>query len=272
MRQLLLLFFSLALGSAMYGQKVIYVRASATGSNDGSSWQNAYTQLNAALSAAEPGDQVWVAAGTYRPVAADQPFFLKAGVALYGGFAGTETTLNARNWATNLTILSGDLNGDDIPGTFNQNRSDNVVHVVEVIATADPDARAVIDGFTISGGHTQAGASAPDLARRGGGLLATAKATARNCLFTDNSADTGGGLAAVVPAASGIIVEDCIFEKNNTSLLSSGIYFRDLAGGSVVRRCIFRDSKTIRGVLYAITCADMEVDSCQFLNNRVVLK
>ncbi len=267
MRQLLLTLLFLAFCTSLWGQKVIYVRSNATGANDGTSWQNAFTHLATALAAAQPGDQVWTAAGTYKPTAADTPLTVKAGVALYGGFAGTETTLSARNPTTNVTTLSGDIAGNDIPGNFNQNRTDNAVHVVEVIPTANPDARALVDGFTISGGQTLVGASAPDLSRRGGGLLANARTTVRNCRFIDNNGDTGGALAAVLAGASGIVVEDCIFERNNTSLLSSGIYFRDLAGGSTVRRCIFRDNKTIRGVLYAITSANMVVDSCQFLNN-----
>ncbi len=267
MKKILLALSFSAFCTALLGQKVIYVSANAAGANDGTSWQNAYTSLAVALTASQAGDQVWVAAGTYKPTAADAPLAIKAGVALYGGFAGTETTLSARNPVVNLTTLSGDLNGDDIPGNFVQNRTDNAVHVVEVTATSNPDDRAVVDGFTISGGHTLVGASAPDLSRRGGGLLVNAKATVRHCRFTDNSGDTGGALAAVLPSASGIIVEDCIFEKNNTSLLSSGIYFRDLVDGSTVRRCIFRNSKTIRGVLYAITSANMVVDSCQFLSN-----
>ncbi len=45
----------------------IYVKADATGHNDGTSWGNAFTFLSDALEFAEPGDQVWIAAGTQGP-------------------------------------------------------------------------------------------------------------------------------------------------------------------------------------------------------------
>ncbi len=267
MRLLLFFLFSAILTSSLPGQKVWYVRAGAAGANNGSSWQDAYSSLAPALQVAQSGDEVWVAAGVYKPPAANTPLVIKAGVALYGGFAGTETTAGERNPGVNITILSGDLNGDDISGVFNQNRTDNAVHVLVVEEGANPGDMAVIDGFTISGGQTLSGSSAPDLDRRGGGVLAKAKVIVRRCIFVDNSGETGGALAAVIPQASGIIVEDCLFEKNNTSLLSSGIYFRDLSGGATVNRCIFRNNKTIRGVLYAIGSTNVRIDSCQFLNN-----
>ncbi|MBK9335449.1 MAG: hypothetical protein IPM98_02205 [Lewinellaceae bacterium] len=179
--------------------------------------------------------------------------------------------LSARNPAANVTILNGDLAGDDVVGNFTTNRTDNAVHVVEILDPGNTGARAVVDGFTISGGQTLLGASNPDLSRRGGGLLATAKVTVRNCRFTDNSGDTGGALAAVNQTAGGILVDNCLFDKNNASLIGAGIFFRDLLGGSEVNRCIFQENKTIRGSLYVITSSNMVVDSCQFLNNEAGL-
>ena len=101
-----------------------HAKVGGTGS-DCLSWTTACT-LNNALTQAQSGDEVWVAAGTYRPAGAggdrEATFQLKNGVAIYGGFAGTECLRDLRNPAVNVTILSGDLNRDDactVPVTSN---------------------------------------------------------------------------------------------------------------------------------------------------------
>ena len=75
----------------------LFVDADAMGAGDGTSWTDAYTDLQDALSAATGNDQIWIAAGTYTPrapldasdartatfaVTGDQD-----GLEIYGGFA-----------------------------------------------------------------------------------------------------------------------------------------------------------------------------------------
>ena len=94
---------------------IIYVNQNATGSNDGSSWENAYTDLQPALERAEANQEVWVAAGTYFPTAEvdrEQSFVINNGIQVYGGFAGTETELSQRNILENRVTLSGDIGAE----------------------------------------------------------------------------------------------------------------------------------------------------------------
>ncbi len=122
-------------------ENVIFVDGDAKGSNDGSTWSNAYILLQDALAVAEAENEIWVAEGTYYPTEdADTSvsFQMVDDVAVYGGFSGTETSLDERDWEENVTILSGD------PGV-KDDASDNAVKVV--IA-----ANALLDGFTISDG------------------------------------------------------------------------------------------------------------------------
>ena len=86
--------------SAVSAQTVIYVDADAAGANNGSNWTDAYTDLQDALGAAAEGDEMWVAEGMYKPTSGSDrtiSFDLVSGVALYGGFNGTEATRDERD-------------------------------------------------------------------------------------------------------------------------------------------------------------------------------
>ncbi len=81
-----------------------YVKWNASGTNSGTSWTNAYTDLKSALGA-PPCTEIWAAAGTYTPgTLRTDTFQLKNGVALYGGFIGTEEARTQRNPAANVTF------------------------------------------------------------------------------------------------------------------------------------------------------------------------
>ncbi len=183
---------------------IIYVRADATGANDGTSWANAYTDLQQALAAATPRGQttteIWVARGTYRPTSdtnREATFALLDWNGIYGGFAGTETTRAQRDWRANPTILSGDIGvqGDT---------SDNSYHVT--ISHFSPSS-AVLDGFTITGGQAYEFGSTRYVAGKGGGMqMVGSNATLRNIIFMGNRAESGGGLSvtSVLPGRPGV--------------------------------------------------------------------
>ncbi len=69
------------------------------GTGDGSSWAQATNDLQAAIDASENGDEIWVAAGSYKPTAliksnkpTSKAFILKDGVSLYGGLTNVRLT------------------------------------------------------------------------------------------------------------------------------------------------------------------------------------
>ena len=100
------LFLLMSLCSA---NAAIYVDKDATaGSNNGTSWADAYTNLNTALT--KSTGEFWIAEGTYiTPVSVG--IQISNTNELYGGFAGTETYVTERNWTNYPIILDGGEDG-----------------------------------------------------------------------------------------------------------------------------------------------------------------
>ena len=183
------------------GSTIYYVNASATGANTGTTWANAFTNLQSALAVAGPGSEIWVATGTYYPITPVDPnnvtaaerrvtFHLLSGVALFGGFTGSETRRDQRDQVANVTILSGDIDRNDAPDFGNtENNSRNVV------TGSGTDASAILDGFVVTGGN----ASGPNFggeSEYGGGIFnASGSPTIRNSGIGGNQARWGGGIA-----------------------------------------------------------------------------
>jgi hypothetical protein len=138
---------------------IIYVKQSSSGTT-GADWANAFPTLQQALAVPpNPGDQIWVASGTYKPANSSSSFVLVDAVKVYGGFlgtSGTEGNFDTRdpNPGTNGTILSGDINGDDVPPPNPSNYSDNCSVVVQA-STLQADVT-VLAGFTVRGGKLHA--------------------------------------------------------------------------------------------------------------------
>jgi len=220
-----------------------------TGTGDGSSWDNAASDLGAVLAEAQNDisiKEIWVAAGTYKPTInpvsgssdnRDRTFAfpngrsdVASGLKLYGGFAGWETDLGERNWKINVTTLSGDFNGDDevqytSSSTTITNNTENAYHVVV------GSAYSVVDGFTITGGKVSGSSSTQNIngmsvnRAYGGGLNTNATITIQNSVFVANDGlgtdARGGGIYLAV--ADNVQINNCIFSRN-VGRSGAGIY------------------------------------------------
>ncbi|MBV6442572.1 MAG: hypothetical protein EPGJADBJ_04290 [Saprospiraceae bacterium] len=259
------------IGDPLYGRT--YVNQNATGANNGRGWTDAYTDLQTALSAAQAGDEIWVAAGTYKPAAPGgsqtATFLINKDLKLYGSFAGTECNLAERDVALHPTILSGDLNGDDLDSNFTQNRSDNVLTVLTVEANVTSEA--LIDGFTISNGHANGSGANESPDKSGGGLYSTGVPVLTNCSFQQNYAVFhGGGAYFNYNGSEELTVNACTFSDNN-AVRGGGL---NIANSNCrVSDCIFKDNLTTQhggGMRYTSTLGGRSatVIDCNFENNQ----
>ena len=134
---------------------VYYAAPKAVGAGDCSAWADACS-LQTALAAAAAPAEIWVKEGVHKPTeqAGDvqKHFSLHSGVEIYGGFAGVETARDQRDWKINLTILSGDIEGDDV----NTDGNFIVEDVDEIVGTNTGNSlcngcTSILDGLDHSG-------------------------------------------------------------------------------------------------------------------------
>jgi archaellin len=181
-------------GHELVRLRTILVNHAATGANDGTSWADAYTNLQSALTeladprTGGPGN-IWIAQGTYKPTTGtdvDATFALSANVLLLGGFVGNETIVSQRNWRDHPTILSGELGA---PGATGNSR-----HVVTM-----GSGTSFLDGCIVRDGN------APSIG--GGGILIQpgARATITHCVITANTGSGPGSAIRSQPGAEAII-------------------------------------------------------------------
>jgi len=191
-----------------------YVKWDATGANDGSSWTDAYIDLQTAITFASSDEQIWVAAGTYKPTTGTNrgySFELQDDLAIYGGFEGTEMLLAERDPSTNVTILSGDIG---IPN----DKSDNSYHVVRASFVY---ISAILDGFTITSGN----ANGTFEAQYGGGMYSDyGFPVLRNITFDNNSALSGGGMYSVSDGNHGHPILHNVTFSNNSATFGGGMW------------------------------------------------
>lgn len=290
-------------------QARVFVRAGAPDGGDGSSWANAHARLETALSA-HPGEEIWVAHGRYTPPPNPDPnltpseqrrktsFLIPPGTRIYGGFAGSESTLEQRDVRANSTVLSGDMQADDgnrdargVTPTPDDIAGDNARHVVRFDATiwnagngADIGPDTVLDGFVISGGfasedlYEAGGGGAVCIAGYESGSIGRCSPTLRHLEFVGNLAGdgtgTGGGGAFAVysggaPAAPD--VQNVVFRNNRSTsdggAVKASSYWTVLAPRFTDVE--FRDNEAVSGGALALTdFFDATVDRALFSGNH----
>lgn len=235
---------------------VLYVDAAARGTNDGSSWANARTDLASALEEVGLGQTVRVAGGIYKPtlgVNRRASFRLSREIVVQGGFAGaTGLDPQRRDIAKYPSILSGDI------GTSNSS-SDNSYHVV---TAANVDASTVFDGFDVTGGN---GDVRPDYfndATRGGGMRIDGDLTISNCTFTGNSVIGMGGGVSVNSGSPRIV--NCVFLRNSADA-GGGI---SINGNAVVINCQFLGNSSRAGGGAFTGAYAQDFVGCSFVGNQ----
>lgn len=249
---------------------------------------------------------IWVAQSTYYPTAgADRSvsFVLKNGVKMYGGFEGTETDLEQRDFMVRETILSGNIG---LP-----NGSDNAYHV---LYGEGLDSTTWLDGFVVTKGV----ANGSDDYSTGGGLLINPSSdvyntcpTIQNCRFESNYATSGGAIAVprwhfsqnyanpiirncqFVSNRAGLfggamakigpslvekpfILENCVFTGNASGLDGGGIFFSKTENVVILQNCDFEkdtSKSSLGGGIYfasgyeEMIGATLIIDSCSFKQN-----
>jgi hypothetical protein len=257
--------------------------------------------LQSAIDAAVEGDQIWVAAGKYKPTSVhgiitmedvydiDEfnrylHFRMKNGVEIYGGFAGTETELPQRDFQAQETILSCDLGEID-------EQYDNCFHIFYHPAGLDLDETAVLDGFLMEGGYADdvephdAGSvmyndgSSP-VVKNGwiywnysykGAVFYNKDSSIKvmNTQFVNNEAPYSKG-GVFYNENSNIEISGCDFanswaegdnESNGGAIYSTG-------GKTVIADTIFRSNEANLGGAIFVESGDLEISGCNFEENK----
>jgi hypothetical protein len=198
---------------------VIRIRPDGNDANNGSSWALAKRTVQAAIDAAQAGDEVWVAAGTYY-----ENLYLSKPVALYGGFAGHESDREERRPQVWRTVLDGAKRAA----------------VIDLLSYDSQPITTVISGFVIQygRGHESGGlfirrtgavsildnTFARNEAVNGAGIYCngTGKTVITRNAFSNNRAINSGGGVCVV-AGSGLEVSSNLF-LNNEARYGSALY------------------------------------------------
>jgi PKD repeat protein len=216
-----------------------------------SSWATAATNIQDAVDAANPGDQIFVTNGVYQ-----------TGGRLVPG----DSTTNRLAVTNAVTIQSVNgpaatiIQGYQVPGTTNGNGAVRCVYLAN---------NAKLIGFTLAGGATQTGFGS----NTGGGVKCQSiSAVLSNCVVVGNVAVFGGG------AFSGTFY-NCVLSNNIAQYIGGGGYTSGYTGGSggnpivfynsCFNNCLFTgNAATYGGAVAAVSyCGEVFLNNCTVCGN-----
>ncbi|HEY3268395.1 MAG TPA: right-handed parallel beta-helix repeat-containing protein, partial [Armatimonadota bacterium] len=261
--------------SASWGSALYVSHQVEPPSPDGLSWATAFPTVQQGIDAAQPGDEVWVAAGTY-----PENITLKSGVALYGGFMGNERSRDPRDPSVNISLLDGQSKGT----------------VITIAANAT--SATVVDGFDIEHGYGLISTS-EGIGMGGGVIVLGGTPIISNNIISNCGAQgtryvvaVGGGIYAedgARPLIAGNRISDCYAAKGGAIFTRGGL-IRDnvfshngsisanpgwLQGGAiwawgqptVIVHNVFEGNSCYEGYGGAINCANGVVMDNLFTDN-----
>lgn len=238
----------------MLSTRIRYVKPVATGTGDGSSWENASGNLQNMIDELAknnpqnlPGE-VWVAAGTYVPqvqvisgTTYSASFLMRDGISVYGGFAGDESSKQEREvgkmpWNfVNKTILEGSYYEHSKTSWNESNHKWTLTSDSRHVVFFSPlpsegksgfDKSTILNGVTIRGGYAQGGEGVADfMTDRGAGVYMGINATLEKCIVTENSSTGNGGAVYIY---GGRVMNSLIY--NNNADGDGGAVYVDNAG------------------------------------------
>jgi hypothetical protein len=234
---------------------IYYAKPGGATSGSCDSWVNA-CDLQYALISATTDAEIWVQKGMYLPGSTvNSTFRLRNGVALYGGFIGTEVIRAERDWEDNLTVLSGDLAGNDTvdangivhdansPGAIVE---PNAYHVVTGGLLANPiDETAVLDGFIVTAGYANDTQTTEGML--GGGFYnENGSPTIHHVNFWGNWVrDAGGGAYNGNNNTQTLALTDVIFKNNHANSRGGGL--SNEANNLTLDRVTFSGNQAVNG-------------------------
>ena len=245
-------------------EKTLAVKASSgivyvdhTKNGNGSEWSKAIPSLADALLTAKYNTsitEIWVAKGTYYPEynatnlaslvcnSANRynSFVLVNNVKVYGGFINGAASLAERDAENNITILSGDINGDNAS-------TGNTYHVV---ISADAVGTALLDGFTVTGGNADYSGNTVTVngitvtSFYGGGMGISRSAPAiNNCILEGNHGDHGGAISVL---SGSPVFNRCIIRNNTAKYFGAALdhYVIGTPSFAVFNNCLITGNRS----------------------------